>query len=68
MIILNVKCSKVWKALLRGRTSLLQIDSQIDYSILSRSFTELYKDQKLIEDKGLPAPPRGLSEELQHSK
>ena len=28
MTILNLKCSKVWKGILRGRTSLLQIDSQ----------------------------------------
>ena len=71
MNILNLKYKKVWQAILCGRTSLLQIDSQFNNSVLlrslanvQRSFTELYKDQKKMEDKGLPAPPRGSSEEL----
>ena len=65
-----MKYSKVWQAFLCGRTYPLQIDSQFDSSVLLRSFAEIqrwFTDQKQIEDKGLPAPPKGSSEELQHS-
>ena len=62
----NVKYSKVWQAFLCGRTYPLQIESQFDSSVLLRDTKMIYRSEN-IEDKGLPAPPRGSYEELQHS-
>ena len=60
MNILNLKYSKVWQALLNGRTFLHQIDSRFNSSVLLRSFAKVQRLENNDEDKGLPAPPRGF--------
>ena len=54
----------VWQTLLCERTSLLQIDSRFNSSVLLRSFAGVQRSENKDEDKGLSAPPRGSFEEL----